>query len=131
MTKRALLIEDDQALHAALSGALKERGFMVQGASDGEEGLRMIKNNPLPDLVILDLILPKKSGLEMLEEIRKDLKTHNLPVAILTNIDDPQMVQRAMELGVVAYLLKVNYEVSDIVDRLVKILERGEVPETA
>jgi len=122
MNKKILIIEDEVGLQTSLVASLKGLGLEPVSVFNGEDGLKALQSDPSFDLVVLDLILPKKHGIEVLEEMRKNPKTRDIPVAILTNIEDAKMIQRAFELGVAAYLVKVNYDVKDIAERLLKLL---------
>ena len=122
MNKKILIIEDEIGLQTSLVASLKDLGLEPVSAFNGEDGLKALQNDPSFGLVVLDLILPRKHGIEVLEEMRNNPKTKNIPVAILTNIEDARMIQHAFELGVVAYLVKVNYDAKDIAERLLKVL---------
>lgn len=121
--KKILFIEDEQSLQKTFGDVLKREGYEIISALDGEVGLRLIKSEK-PDLVLLDLILPKIHGLEVLEEIKKDPETKNIPVIILTNIERAKDVERALELGATTYLVKTSYALKDIVNKIKKTLER-------
>jgi len=122
MNKKILIIEDEIGLQTSLVASLKSLGLESVSAFNGEDGLKALQSDPSFDLVVLDLILPRKHGIEVLEEMRKNPKTKDIPVAILTNIEDAKMIQRAFELGAAAYLVKVNYDAKDIAERLLKLL---------
>ena len=122
MNKKILIIEDEAGLQTSLVASLKGLGLEPFSAFNGEDGLKALQNDPSFGLVVLDLILPRKHGIEVLEEMRKNSKTKDIPVAILTNIEDAKMIQRAFELGAAAYLVKVNYDAKDIAERLLKLL---------
>lgn len=117
--KKILLIEDEVALNKTLKEYLTGEKFEILSAFDGETGLSMAKEK-LPDLVLLDIILPKKDGYAVLDELRSDEKTQNIPVIILTNMESSDDVRRALERGVTTYLIKSNYKLEDI---LVKVKE--------
>jgi len=121
--KKILFIEDEQSLQKTFEDVLKKEGYEIISALDGEVGLRLIKSEK-PDLVLLDLILPKIHGLEVLEKIKKDPETKNIPVIILTNIEGAKDVERALELGATTYLVKTSYALKDIVNKIKKTLER-------
>jgi len=120
--KRILIIEDEATLQRALSEFLTSEGFEVLSAMDGEEGLNMAKEK-IPDLVLLDIILPKKDGYEVLAEIKKDEKTTKIPVVLLTNLEAAEDVQRAFDSGATTYLVKSNYKLEDIVKKIKEILK--------
>lgn len=118
---KILFIEDESALQRAVSEVLKESGYLVLSALDGEGGLRMAQEGK-PDLVLLDLILPKKDGFEVLAELKKDDSTKNIPVIILTNLEGSKDVERALELGATTYLVKTNYRLEEVIEKVKQVL---------
>lgn len=100
-----------------LSLRLKEEGFAVSTAFDGEQAIMVIKGEK-PDLVLLDLLLPKKSGFEVLEEIKKDESTKKIPVIILSNLGQQTDIDKGMQLGAIDYLVKANFGIKDIVAKI-------------
>ena len=120
--KKILIIEDEATLQRALSEFLTAEGFEVVGASDGEEGLNMAKTKN-PDLILLDIILPKKDGYEVLAEIKKDEKIDKVPVVLLTNLETAEDIQKAFDAGATTYLVKSNYRLEDIAKKIKEILK--------
>ncbi len=90
-------------------------------ALDGEIGLRRAQED-LPDLILLDLILPKKDGFEVLKELKSDERTQKIPVIILSNLEGSADVFRAMELGATTYLVKTNYRLEEVVEKVKGLL---------
>ncbi len=119
--KRLLLVEDDRFLRRACEVALKQRGFAVTSAVDGEEGLRLARGEPW-DLILLDMLMPKLSGLEVLKAIRSDEATRALRVLILSNSSREQDVQEVTRLGVEGYFVKSNLSLQELGDRVSEIL---------
>ena len=115
--KKILFVEDEEALQRAMGEMLEQKGFNVVRAMDGEIGLALTKKE-LPDLVLLDLILPKKNGFEVLMEIKKDPATKNIPVIVLTNLEGSEDIEKALSLGATTYLVKANYNLSDILGKI-------------
>lgn len=105
--KKLLLVEDDPFLSSLLKARLAKEGFVVAYAADGEEALGLLRKEK-PDLVLLDLILPKKSGFEVLEIIRDDPRLVKLPVMIVSNLGQESDIARGKELGAVAYFIKAK-----------------------
>lgn len=105
--KKLLLVEDDPFLSSLLKARLAKEGFVVSYAADGEEALEMLHKDK-PDLVLLDLILPKKSGFEVLEIMRDDPRLVKLPVMIVSNLGQESDIARGKELGAVAYFIKAK-----------------------
>ena len=106
-TARLLLVDDDAALAEMYALQLTASGFEVTTAHSGAEALRIV-NDSLPDLIYLDLGLPGMGGLEVLERLRKEPDTADVPVVILTNFSEPDMMERGRRLGAQDYLIKVD-----------------------
>jgi two-component system, OmpR family, alkaline phosphatase synthesis response regulator PhoP len=122
MAKKILIIEDEETLQRSLMEFIKEEGFEVTGASDGQSGLEMAKIQ-LPDLIILDIILPKIDGFGVLEGIKKDEKTKNIPVILLTNLENQEDIQKAFEKGATTYLVMSDYKLEDVVKKIKETLK--------
>src|SRR5262249_25311096 len=103
--KRILVVEDDRFLRKAAEVTLKRHGYGVMTASDGEDALR-VAHAERPDLVLLDLIMPRLQGFEVLRKLKEDAATVNIPVIVLSNLGQPSDVQQAIDGGAVAYLVK-------------------------
>lgn len=106
-TATILLVEDDPLFQRAYETHLQEEGYQVRIAADGEEALRQIEASR-PDLVLLDLLLPRMSGYEVLAQVRANPSLAELPVIVLTNRAEPEDMKRAMELGATDYFVKVT-----------------------
>ena len=120
--EKIVFIEDETTLQKMLSAALEEAGFSVTIASDGEAGLAAVRAEK-PNLVLLDLILPRRSGFDVLKELKETEETKDIPVIVLTNLESPADVDRAIELGATTYLVKANYDLSDIVKKVKMAME--------
>jgi len=120
-TRRILLAEDDRFLRKAAETALKRQGFGVLGAVDGEEALRVARAET-PDLILLDLIMPKLQGFEVLRALKADSATAAIPVIILSNLGQESDVKQAMAAGAVAYFVKANLSLRELVKRVGEIL---------
>ncbi len=123
MAKKILFIEDEPSLQKAVNEILTQEGFKVFSALDGEEGLKLTKKEK-PDLILLDLILPKKDGFEVLREIKEDKETKDIPVIVLTNLEGVGDVEKALSLGAATYLVKAGYELEDIATKIKQILRK-------
>ena len=121
---RILLAEDDRFLRKAAEATLRQNGFTVLTAVDGEEALRLARAEA-PDLVLLDLIMPKMQGFEVLRTLKQDPATAEIPVIVLSNLGQDSDVQRALEAGAAAYLIKANLPLHDLVLRVRATLEGG------
>jgi len=122
MKKRILIVEDEKALRETLEDYLKEDGFEVKIAKDGETGMNLIKEEEF-DLIVLDIILPKKDGFKILEEVKKDEKRKNIPVIILTNLESVEDIQKAFERGVTNYLVKSDHSLVEVSEKIKEILK--------
>lgn len=99
-----------------------QEGFEILEALDGEIGLEIAREKK-PDLILLDLILPKKNGFEVLHDLKEDPETAGIKVIILTNLESSQDVDRALELGATTYLVKANYDLEEIVKKIKELLK--------
>lgn len=120
---KILIVEDEYALQHSLSQAFKESGFQVFSATNGEEGVMMAKKD-IPDLILLDLVLPRKDGLKVLEELKADSSTARIPVLILSNVGENYEIGRAMELGAQGYLVKTDYKLNEVVEKAKELLKK-------
>ena len=102
--------------------SLEERGHLVQTASDGEAGLELSLKNEY-DLILLDIILPKKNGLEVLEELGKEKKGVLPKVLVLTNLGEADSVQKALDLGARSYLVKSDHNLKEIMEKVENLLK--------
>jgi CheY-like chemotaxis protein len=119
--KRVLLVEDDRFLRRACEASLRQRGFTVQTAADGEEGLRLARAEA-PDIILLDLLMPKLSGLEVLRALKADAATRGLPVMVLSNSSRQQDIDEITRLGVVGYFVKADLSLQALGDRIAQLL---------
>ncbi len=120
--KKILLVEDDQFLSSLLKNRLSKESVEVTHAKDGEEALSILKNLK-PDLILLDLILPKKSGFEVMEGIKQDPQLADAPIIIISNLGQPEDIQRGQELGAVEYFIKAKTSIDDLVGNILGFLD--------
>ena len=123
--KRVLIVEDEPAILYSLKKIMAEAGYQVTTAEDGEKGLNMIKNDR-PDLILLDIMLPKVNGFDIMEFIKKEEATKNIPVMVLTNLNDPDSIKRSVALGAAGHLIKTETRPQEILAHINKILKKGE-----
>jgi len=116
-----LFIEDDPLLLKMYRTKFENEGFKVLTAEDGEEGLLVASGQPV-DLMILDLMLPKLSGLDMLAKYRAEPSGRNTPVVVLTNLTHEEEVKRAKELGVKEFIVKTDFTPSEVVLKVKELL---------
>lgn len=112
-----VLIEDDEVLGKVMMTELTDAGFKVTQAYDGEEGLEVVRKIH-PDLVLLDLILPKKPGFEVLEALKASPDTKDIPVIILTLLGEDEDIKKGLKLGAEDYLVKSNHVLSEIIEKI-------------
>lgn len=122
MAKKILFVEDEPSLQRAVGDTLEKSGFDVARATDGQQALDMIKSQDF-DLVILDIILPKIDGFEVLKEIKADPNKKNIPVLVLTNLETSGDVQKALELGATNYLVKANYTLEQMIEKINSMIQ--------
>ena len=121
--KKILFIEDESALQKNIGGALEDEGYKVVSALDGEIGFKLAKKEK-PDLILLDIILPKMNGFEVLECLKEDEATKEIPVIVLTNLEQLENIDRVLELGAKTYLVKTNYTLSEVVEKIKQTLQQ-------
>ena len=119
--KKILFVEDESALQKAFGDTLGENDYKVISALDGETGLRLAKSEK-PDLILLDIILPKINGLDALKILKNDQETKDIPVIILTNLENMEDINKAIELGAAAYLVKSQYTMEEVMSKIQKAL---------
>lgn len=123
---RILLAEDDRFLRRAAEATLRRHGFDVLTAVDGEEALRLARAER-PDLVLLDLIMPKLQGFEVLRALKQDETTAGIPVIVISNLGQDNDVRQALEAGATAYLIKAHLGLEELVVRVQAALRAGAV----
>jgi len=119
--KKVLFIEDESALQKTFVDILKQEGYEMISALDGETGLRLAKTQK-PDLILLDLILPRVNGFEVLKKLKGDKETKDIPVIVLTNLEGIGDVEKAIELGATTYLVKAQYSLEEVVQKIKQAL---------
>lgn len=116
-----MLVEDDEFLSDIYHKKFEMEGFKISYADNGEKGLEDIKKKK-PDIVLLDILLPKMDGFTVLEKLKEDDSVKNIPVILLTNLGQRDDVQKGMEKGAVDYLIKAHFKPSEVVDKIKKVL---------
>jgi DNA-binding response OmpR family regulator len=115
--KKILIVEDESSLRNALRDKLMLEGFIALEAKDGEEGLEVALRDH-PDLILLDIIMPKMDGLTMLKKLREDVWGKNTKVILLTNLSDNERVSEALLQGSYDYLVKSDWKIGDVVAKI-------------
>jgi len=117
--EKILLIEDEELIIKLLGKKLASIGYEVSLAMDGQEGLEKMKKIR-PDLVLLDIIMPRKGGFEVMEEMRKDPGLAKIPVIIISNSGQPLELDRAKKLGAADWLVKTEFDPKEVVNKIKK-----------
>ncbi len=120
--KEVLVIEDDKYLCDIYRENLEGIGLKVIIAHNGVEGLKRIKKEK-PDLILLDLVLPEKKGLDVLREIKEDKKLKNIPVIILSNLGEEEDIKKGIGLGASDYMVKIKFAPDEVIKKIKSILD--------
>ena len=122
MPKKILIVEDEKILAEIYRDKFTEAGFEVLVTFEAKEGLKIAKEEK-PDLIVLDILLPRENGVYFLTELRNDLEISSIPVVVFSNFDDPEIKRTALRLGVKDYLIKTNYTPKEIVAKIKNYLK--------
>lgn len=115
---KILLVEDDIFLRDIYFEILSHEGFTVLTADDGEKGLKLGQDNPDAKIMLLDIMLPKMHGIDILKRLKSDSKTAELPIVILTNLTEEHVIQEALNAGAAGYLVKVKYTPPQVLEKV-------------
>jgi len=124
MTK-IVVADDDRMFRKAAETTLRRQGYSVATASDGEEALRFVRSEQ-PDIIVLDLIMPKLQGFDVLQALKQDSLTSHIPVIVLSSLAQDQDKQEAMDLGAVAYFNKSAFSLGELVSQIEQTLAKGQ-----
>ena len=119
MAKKVLIVEDEEIIYELLQRKLTQEGYEVVVAKDGEEGLAKIREEK-PDLILLDIIMPKKGGFEVMEEIQKEEGLKDIPVIVISNSGQPVELDKAKELGAKDWLIKTEFDPQEVIEKVKK-----------
>jgi len=119
MAKKILLIEDEELIIDLLSKKLIQENYEVTITRNGVEGLEKMREAK-PDLILLDIVMPKMGGFEVMEEMHKDKDLKDIPVIIVSNSGQPVELDRAKELGVKDWLIKTEFDPLEVIDKVKK-----------
>ena len=123
--QKILIIEDDFFVRDLYDRELTRDGFKISTAEDGAEGLlNTLKEKP--DLILLDIMLPKMSGLDVLKKVKEKEEVKEIPVVLLTNLGQDNVIREGFSLGAVGYLIKAAYTPSQIIEEVKKFLEEAQ-----
>lgn len=121
MSKSILIVEDDEFLRELISKKLVSEGYAISVAFNGEEGVKRAAEL-VPDLILLDIILPVMDGFEALAKIKEDQSTRSIPVIILSNLGQQEEIDKGLSLGAVDYLVKAQLSPEEIVEKVKSVL---------
>ena len=119
--KKIMVVEDETALQKVLVEWLKTEGFDVAAASTGLEAVKMIPEE-LPDLILLDIILPEMDGFEVMRELAKNPATASIPIIILSNLGDEENRNLALQLGAKSFLVKAEYDLPGVKKKIQEVI---------
>lgn len=122
--RRIIIVEDDNVLRDVLAEKLEKSGYVVDRAEDGViamEKIRMVK----PDCVLLDILMPRKSGIEVLEDMHNDPALKDIPVIIISNSGQPVEIERAQQLGAREFLIKAVFDPNEVLEKVERVLAGG------
>lgn len=118
-----LIVEDESFLSKVLAERMEDEGFArIDVAGNGEEALVKVKANR-PDIILLDMILPRMNGFEVLEHLQADPKLKTIPVLVLSNLGQDQDIEQAKSLGATDYIVKSNFSLQKVVEKIASILQ--------
>ncbi len=121
-TTKILIVEDEPFLMKILVDKLSLEKFPTLSGANGEEGLKLALENH-PGVILLDILMPRMNGIEMLTELRKDAWGKNVPVIMLTNLNDPEHINQAKALGAKDFIIKADWKLSELVVKIKKYLD--------
>ena len=118
---KILIIEDDFFLLSMYAAKFNLENFEVIIAEDGEKGLKLAFKE-LPDVILLDIFLPKKNGFDVLKELKSDESAKKIPVILLTNLSQKAEIEQGLSLGAEDYLIKAHFMPSEVVEKIKKVI---------
>lgn len=122
INQKILVVEDDNVLREVLTEKLRKTGYEAIQAEDGEEAMEIIRKDK-PALILLDILMPRKGGMEVMEDLAADPDLHKIPVIVISNSGQPVEVKRARELGARDFLIKAVFDPNEVLDKVNKILQ--------
>lgn len=119
--KKILIIEDEEIMINLLQRKITQEGYEVWIARNGEEGLAVMREKK-PDLILLDIIMPKMGGLEVMEIMQQDKNLKDLPVIVVSNSGQPVEIDKVQKLGAKDWLIKTEFDPREVIDKIKKII---------
>ena len=121
MPKKILLVEDEEIMIDLLQRKLTKEGYEVSVARDGEEGLKLMREVK-PTLILLDIVMPKMGGFEVMEQMAKEPELKKIPVIVISNSGQPVELDRAQKLGAKDWLIKTEFDPQEVIEKVKKQL---------
>lgn len=129
--KHILIVEDEEFLVTALKDNLEAEGCAVDTAQNGEEAMKQIRASR-PNIILLDLLMPKRDGFYVLEEVKKNLEWKLIPIIVLSNLGGDAEIKRALEMGADDYFVKSQHPIEEVIEKVKEYLEgKGKPPHLA
>ncbi|OIO50647.1 hypothetical protein CO131_00380 [Candidatus Kaiserbacteria bacterium CG_4_9_14_3_um_filter_50_16] len=125
MSKKIFIVEDDQTLRNVLLEKFSKSGYAVEEAEDGEIALQKLRGGLKPDLILLDVLMPKKNGMEVLREMSTDPALKDIPVIIISNSGQPVEVELAKKLGAKDFLIKAIFDPAEVLEKVQALLQEN------
>lgn len=121
--KNVLVIDDDMTFVAMIKAALDPKRYAVTSAANGEEGLREVKSSR-PDLILLDIMMPKMDGIEFLKQLNTTYGKGNIPILVTSNLSSMEKISEGVELGIKGYFVKSDESMQGIIDMIDRTLQK-------
>ncbi|MFH1426222.1 MAG: response regulator [Candidatus Kerfeldbacteria bacterium] len=119
---KVLLVEDDEMLHTMYTQKFTKEGYDIHSAYNGLEGIK-VAEEAAPQIILLDIIMPKMDGFVALKKLKKNEKTKDIPVILLTNLGQEEDIRKGRELGATDYFIKANHTPQEVVDKVKEVLD--------
>ena len=123
MSSKILIVEDEQTLANVVKEEFKEKGYEIKIARDGDEALTLARNFQ-PNIMLLDLVLPKKGGLDVLAELKADESLKAIPVIVLSNFAEDDSIKKAIALGAEDYFVKTQHSIYEVIEKVQKHMSK-------
>lgn len=119
---RILVVEDEEFLVKALVDSFEAEGYTVDAALNGEDAIKQLEKQK-PDVILLDLLLPKKGGFDVLKEIKANAEWNLIPVIVLSNLGGDEQIKRALEMGADDYFVKSQHPIEEVIEKVKEYTE--------
>ena len=119
---KIIIIEDDESLVKLISDILRDNGFDISLIAPDDKLMQKI-DKAHPDLILLDIILSNQSGFDVLEELKNNVSTKNIPIIILSNLGSAEEIRKGLQFGAVDYIVKTNHSMQEVVNRIKKVIK--------